>query len=94
MAAGCATVSFVSVGVWQAVGFAATAWAVLAGALVAHIVDLSTGPATSKYPHLGFDPAPGDLETVRLMVSAIGRVDRDSGTAQTQLSKLGTSDGI
>lgn len=49
---------------------------------------------SSKYPHLGFDPAPGDLETVRLMVSAIGRVDRDSATAQTQLSKIGTSDGI
>ncbi|MEV0226601.1 putative T7SS-secreted protein [Streptomyces sp. NPDC050704] len=49
---------------------------------------------SSKYPNLGFDPAPGDLETVRLMVSAIGRVNRDSGTAQTQLSKIGTSDGI
>ncbi|MFS8198539.1 putative T7SS-secreted protein [Streptomyces sp. CWNU-52B] len=49
---------------------------------------------SSKYPNLGFDPAPGDLETVRQMVSAIGRVDRDSGTAQTQLSRIGTSDGI
>ncbi|MGW3423666.1 hypothetical protein [Streptomyces phaeochromogenes] len=45
MAAGCATPSLVSVGGWQAIGFAATAWAVLAGALVAHIVDLRTGPA-------------------------------------------------
>ncbi|MFC7883871.1 putative T7SS-secreted protein [Streptomyces sp. NPDC057376] len=49
---------------------------------------------SSKYPNLGFDPAPGDLETVRLMVSAIGRVNRESGTAQTQLGKIGTSDGI
>ncbi|MEG3627296.1 putative T7SS-secreted protein [Streptomyces poriticola] len=49
---------------------------------------------SSKYPNLGFDPAPGDLETVRLMVSAIGKVNREGGTAQTQLSKIGTSDGI
>ncbi|MFF8536955.1 phage holin family protein [Streptomyces sp. NPDC015532] len=49
---------------------------------------------SSEYPCLGFDPAPGDLETVRLMVSAIGRVNRDSGTAHTQLSKIGSSDGI
>ncbi|MFE4409917.1 hypothetical protein [Streptomyces sp. NPDC056821] len=47
-----------------------------------------------KYPNLGFDPAPGDLETVKVMVSAMGRVTRDSGTAQRQLSKIGTSDGI
>ncbi|WP_432185623.1 putative T7SS-secreted protein [Streptomyces tendae] len=49
---------------------------------------------SSKYPNLGFDPAPGDLETVRLMVGAIGRVSRESGTAHTQLSKIGASDGI
>ncbi|MFE7896031.1 putative T7SS-secreted protein [Streptomyces sp. NPDC057424] len=49
---------------------------------------------SSEYPNLGFDPAPGDLETVRLMVSAIGRVNREGGTAQTQLAKVGTSDGI
>ena len=49
---------------------------------------------SSKYPTLGFDPAPGDLETVRLMVKAIGRVNRESGTAQTQLGRIGTSDGI
>jgi len=45
MTAGAATASLASVGGWQAVGFAATAWAVLAGALVAHIVDLRSGPA-------------------------------------------------
>lgn len=45
MAAGAATASLVSIGGWQAAGFAATAWAVLAGALTAHIVDLRTGPA-------------------------------------------------
>ena len=50
--------------------------------------------SSSKYPNLGFDPAPGDLETVRLIVSAIGRVNRESGTAHTALSKIGTSDGI
>ncbi|NUV76255.1 hypothetical protein [Streptomyces fungicidicus] len=48
----------------------------------------------SKYPNLGFDPAPGDLETVRLIVAAVGRVVRDGGAAQSQLNKLGTSDGI
>ncbi|WP_434599724.1 putative T7SS-secreted protein [Streptomyces sp. A5-4] len=50
--------------------------------------------SSSKYPNLGFDPAPGDLETVRQMVSAVSRVTRESGTARTQLSKIGTSDGI
>ncbi|CAL9522175.1 putative T7SS-secreted protein [Streptomyces sp. enrichment culture] len=49
---------------------------------------------SSKYPNLGFDPAPGDLETVKLMVSVMGRVTRDSGTAQTHLSKIGAADGI
>ncbi|MFJ2631998.1 putative T7SS-secreted protein [Streptomyces sp. NPDC087422] len=47
-----------------------------------------------KYPNLGFDPAPGDLETVRLMVSAVGQVAHNSGSAQSQLSKIGTSDGV
>lgn len=46
---------------------------------------------SSKYPNLGFDPAPGDLETVRRIVSAVGKVVGDSGTTQTQLSKIGTS---
>ncbi|MEU8352037.1 putative T7SS-secreted protein [Streptomyces sp. NPDC048845] len=50
--------------------------------------------SSDKYPHLGFDPAPGDLETVRLLVAAVGKVSRDGGTAQTQLGKIGTSDGI
>ncbi|MFH8527382.1 putative T7SS-secreted protein [Streptomyces tendae] len=49
---------------------------------------------SSKYPNLGFDPAPGDLQTVQLMVSAMGRVTSDSGTAQTNLSRLGSSDGV
>ncbi|MFI1677365.1 putative T7SS-secreted protein [Streptomyces sp. NPDC020607] len=49
---------------------------------------------SSKYPNLGFDPAPGDLETLRLIVSAMGRVTGHSGTAHNQLSKIGASDGI
>lgn len=49
---------------------------------------------SSKYPNLGFDPAPGDLETVRALVSAVGRVSREGGTAHTQLSRIGTSDSI
>ncbi|MFJ3711262.1 hypothetical protein [Streptomyces sp. NPDC090053] len=48
----------------------------------------------SKYPNLGFDPAPGDLEAVKLMVSAVSTVTGHSGTAQTELSKIATSDGI
>ncbi|MEV0850274.1 putative T7SS-secreted protein [Streptomyces sp. NPDC049954] len=48
----------------------------------------------STYPNLGFDPAPGDVETVRLMVSAMGRVVSEGDTAQTQLGGIGTSDGI
>lgn len=48
----------------------------------------------SNYPHLGFDPAPGDLEIARLMVKAVGKVAGDSGTVQSQLSKVGASDGI
>ena len=50
--------------------------------------------SSSKYPNLGFDPAPGDLETVRLLVAAVGTVSREGGDAQTRLSKIGTSDGV
>ncbi|MBW1601179.1 hypothetical protein JJV70_03485 [Streptomyces sp. JJ66] len=49
---------------------------------------------SSTYPNLGFDPAPGDLEAVGQLVSALGRVSRDSGTAKTEVDKLGTSDGL
>ncbi|GAB2469704.1 hypothetical protein [Streptomyces incanus] len=47
---------------------------------------------SSKYPRLGFDPAPGDPKTVRLTTSLIGRADRESGVAQ--LSEIGASGGI
>ncbi|GAA2132514.1 putative T7SS-secreted protein [Streptomyces synnematoformans] len=46
------------------------------------------------FPNLGFDPAPGDLDTVRRLVSAIGLVSGQSGTAQSQLSRIGETDGI
>lgn len=49
---------------------------------------------SSKYPNLGFDPAPGDLETVRQLVSGVGTVARDGDDAQTHLKKIGTSEGI
>ncbi|MFJ5290048.1 putative T7SS-secreted protein [Streptomyces sp. NPDC088348] len=49
---------------------------------------------SEKYPNLGFDPAPGDLETVRLLVAVVGKVAHHGGEAQTHLHKLGTSDAI
>jgi hypothetical protein len=42
--AGAGAASVLAVGGWQAASFAAVAWAVLAGALVAYIVALPTGP--------------------------------------------------
>lgn len=50
--------------------------------------------ASDTYPNLGFDPAPGDVQSVRDLVSAVGRVTGKSDTAQTDLSKIGTSDGL
>ncbi|WP_405905281.1 MULTISPECIES: hypothetical protein [unclassified Streptomyces] len=44
IAVGAATASILSVGGWQAAGFAAMPWAVLAGTLVAYIGDLRTSP--------------------------------------------------
>ncbi|MFF0728649.1 putative T7SS-secreted protein [Streptomyces sp. NPDC004134] len=46
------------------------------------------------FPSLGFDPAPGDLDTVRRLVTAIGTVTGQSGTAQSQLKRIGETDGI
>lgn len=46
------------------------------------------------FPNLGFDPTPGDLDTVRRLVAAIGTVTGQSGTAQSQLSRIGETDGI
>ncbi|AKH83004.1 membrane protein [Streptomyces sp. CNQ-509] len=46
------------------------------------------------FPNLGFDPAPGDLDTVRRLVTAIGTVTGQSGTAQSQLKRIGETDGI
>lgn len=51
-----------------------------------------TPPA--DFPNLGFDPAPGDLDTVRRLVTAIGTVTGQSGTAQSQLKRIGETDGI
>lgn len=49
---------------------------------------------TQDFPNLGFNPAPGDPDTLRRLVSTVGRVTREGNTAQSELSKLGTSDGI
>ncbi|MGW7277510.1 putative T7SS-secreted protein [Streptomyces sp. NPDC054844] len=48
----------------------------------------------SRFPHLGFDPAPGDAEAVRLLVAAVGSVISGGSDAQTKLSRVGTSDGV
>ncbi|MGW0827454.1 putative T7SS-secreted protein [Streptomyces sp. NPDC002845] len=50
--------------------------------------------SSEKYPNLGFDPAPGDLESVRELTKAVRQVTRGSGTAQTELRKMGSSDGV
>ena len=46
------------------------------------------------FTNLGFDPAPGDLDTVSRLVTAIGAVTGQSGTAQSQLKRIGETDGI
>ncbi|WP_328770615.1 putative T7SS-secreted protein [Streptomyces sp. NBC_00286] len=50
--------------------------------------------SSEMYPNLGFDPAPGDLDSVRDLARAIGRVTQGGDTAQTELRKMGTSDGV
>lgn len=48
MAAGATVAVLLCVGGWRAAGIASVGWAVLAGALVAHVVHLSTGPEGDK----------------------------------------------
>ncbi|MFG2523510.1 hypothetical protein [Streptomyces sp. NPDC048527] len=48
MTAGATAAVLLSAGGWRAAGIAALAWAVLAGALVAHIVHLSTTPEAER----------------------------------------------
>jgi hypothetical protein len=48
MTAGATVAVLLCVGGWRAAGIASVAWAVLAGALVAHVVHLSTGPEADK----------------------------------------------
>jgi hypothetical protein len=50
MTAGAVVAPLLCVGGWRAVGVASVAWALLAGALVAHIVHLSAGPEEDR-PH-------------------------------------------
>ncbi|MFE0671911.1 putative T7SS-secreted protein [Streptomyces sp. NPDC058867] len=50
--------------------------------------------SSDKYPNLGFDPTPGDVESIRDLAKAVGRVIEGSGTAQTELRKMGSSDGV
>ncbi|MGW0758394.1 hypothetical protein ACWD1Y_18280 [Streptomyces sp. NPDC002814] len=48
MTAGATVAVLLCIGGWRAAGTASVAWAVLAGALVAHLVHLSTGPEADK----------------------------------------------
>ncbi|WP_367318683.1 hypothetical protein [Streptomyces sp. HUAS ZL42] len=48
MTAGATVAVLLCVGGWRAAGIASVAWAVLAGALVAHVVHLSTGQEADK----------------------------------------------
>ncbi|MXM63907.1 hypothetical protein GR925_10725 [Streptomyces sp. HUCO-GS316] len=48
MTAGATVAVLLSVGGWRAAGIASVAWAVLAGALVAHVVHLSTEPEADE----------------------------------------------
>lgn len=48
MTAGATVALLLSVGGWRAAGVASVAWAVLAGALVAHLVHLSTAPEAER----------------------------------------------
>ncbi|MGW3413123.1 hypothetical protein [Streptomyces sp. NPDC000888] len=48
MIAGATVTVLLSVGGWRAAGVASVAWAVLAGALVAHLVHLATGPEAER----------------------------------------------
>lgn len=48
MTAGVTVAMLLSVGGWRAGGMAPVAWALLAGALVAHIVNLSSRPQTDR----------------------------------------------
>lgn len=46
------------------------------------------------FPHLGFDPAPGDLDDLSTLVSLVGRVSGEGTSAHTEVNKIGASDGI
>ncbi|MDO0937706.1 hypothetical protein QQY66_40490 [Streptomyces sp. DG2A-72] len=48
MATGATVAVLLCIGGWRAAGTASVAWALLAGALVAHVVNLSTGPEADK----------------------------------------------
>ncbi|MEV1084072.1 hypothetical protein AB0I98_38680 [Streptomyces sp. NPDC050211] len=48
MTAGATVAVLLCVGGWRAAGIASVAWAVLAGALVAHLVHLSTRPEADE----------------------------------------------
>ncbi|MGP4052706.1 hypothetical protein [Streptomyces sp. 2A115] len=48
MTAGATVAVLLSLVGWRAAGIASVAWALLAGALVAHLVHLSTGPEADK----------------------------------------------
>ncbi|MFE9253386.1 WXG100 family type VII secretion target [Streptomyces sp. NPDC007088] len=46
------------------------------------------------YPHLGFDPAPGDPASVREVVATVSRVVGGGDSARRELNGLGSSDAV
>lgn len=48
----------------------------------------------SGFPHLGFNPAPGDLTELQALVAAVGKVTGEGQSAHTEVTKIGQSDGI
>ncbi len=51
-------------------------------------------PREADFPTLGFNPAPGNLDALRGLLTTVGRVVRESESAQTELGKLGGKDSI
>lgn len=59
------------------------------------LVHIPRGPApSSQYPSIGFDPAPGNADTVGLLATELRTVADKIHNAQESLMRVGHSDGI
>lgn len=58
------------------------------------VYQLGESMGSDTYPNLGFDPAPGDLESVRAITATVSTVVTGGDSAQRELNKVGTSDGL